>query len=108
MVLSDKTMAVRTPAHDLDEVRKLVTAGLRGYRARIYLFGSWATGEAGRTSDIDVAVLPLETIPQYVFSKIREALEESRVLYPVDIVDLSDSSEEFRARVLCEGVLWQD
>jgi predicted nucleotidyltransferase len=106
--MSDKTMAVRKPAHDLDEVRKLVTAGLRGYRVRIYLFGSWATGDAGRTSDIDVAVLALESIPGHVFSEIREALEESCVLYPVDLVDLLDSSEEFRARVLREGVLWQD
>lgn len=106
--MSDKTMAVRAPAHDLEEVRKLVTAGLRGYRARICLFGSWATGDAGRTSDIDVAVLPLEPIPRHVFSEIREALEESCILYPVDLVDLSDSSEEFRARVLREGVLWRD
>jgi predicted nucleotidyltransferase len=106
--MNDKTMAVRTPAHDLDEVRKLVTAGLRGYRARIYLFGSWAIGDAGRASDIDVAVLPLEPIPRHVFSEIREALEESCVLYPVDLVDISDSSEEFRTRVVREGVLWQD
>jgi len=106
--MDDKSIAARTPARDLDEVRKLVTAGLCGYRARIYLFGSWTAGVGGRTSDIDVAVLPLEPIPRHVFSEIREALEQSRVLYPVDLVDLSDASEDFRARVLREGVLWND
>lgn len=100
--------ATQTSTHDLDEVRRRVTAGLRGYRARIYLFGSWAAGLAGRTSDIDVAILPLEPIPRHVFSEIRESLQESCILYPVDLVDLSDSSEEFRARVLREGVLWSD
>ena len=95
---------ISTP--DLAEVRKLVLAGLHGFHAAVYLFGSWAAGKAGRTSDIDVAVLPLEPIPRHVFSQIREALEESRVIYKVDLVDLSDTSEEFRSRILSEGVLW--
>jgi predicted nucleotidyltransferase len=85
-----------------------VTSGLKGYRARICLFGSWASGTAGRTSDIDVAVLPQEPIPHHIFSQVRESLEESRVLYPVELVDLADVSEEFRARVFDEGVLWSD
>ena len=93
---------------DLAEARKLVLAGLHGYRAAVYLFGSWAAGKAGRSSDIDVAVLPLDPVPRHVFSEIREALEESGVIYKVDLVDLSDSSEEFRSRILSEGVLWSD
>lgn len=93
---------------DLAEARKLILAGLHGYRASVYLFGSWAAGRAGRTSDIDVAVLPLEPIPRHVFSEIREALEESCVIYRVDLVDLSESSEEFRSRILSEGVLWSE
>ena len=99
---------VRIVSSDLEEVRKLVSAGLRGYRARVYLFGSWATGDAGHTSDIDVAVLPLEPIPPVVFSEIREALDESRVIRAVELVDLSHASEEFRRRVLLEGVRWRD
>jgi predicted nucleotidyltransferase len=99
------------PANDLDdidEVRRLVLAGLSGYRVRVILFGSWATESATRTSDIDVAVLPIDPIPRYVLSEIRQALEDSNVLYPVDLVDISDSLEDFRARVLREGVLWSE
>ncbi|MGD0497138.1 MAG: nucleotidyltransferase domain-containing protein [Bryobacteraceae bacterium] len=48
---------------DLNEVRRLVLRGLSGRRARVYLFGSWARGDASRVSDIDVAVLPLEPLP---------------------------------------------
>jgi predicted nucleotidyltransferase len=59
-----------------------------------------------RTSDIDVAVLPLEPFPSGLLSEIREALEESRVLYPVELVDLSTTTPEFRDRVLKEGILW--
>ncbi len=97
-----------TGVSDLAEVRRLVVEGLRGYRARVYLFGSWATGNSGRTSDIDVAIMPLEPIPGDIISGIRETLEESNVIYPVDVVDLSGTSCDFRERVLREGVSWSD
>ena len=99
---------MRLYSQDLDEARRIVREGLRGYRARIFLYGSWATGAATRTSDIDLAVLPLEPIPRDVLAGIREALEESRVLYPVDLVDLSESTEAFRERIVREGTAWTE
>ena len=92
---------------DLAEVRRIVEAGLGSRRARVYLFGSWAQGEATRFSDIDVAVLPLEPLPEGTLSTIREALEESLVVYPVDLVDLSETAVEFREKVEQEGILWR-
>ena len=91
---------------DLQEVRRIVQEGLRGHPARVYLFGSWARGEATRGSDIDVAILPLAPLPQGLMSEIREAIEESLVVYNVDLVDLSQAAPPFRDRVLHEGVLW--
>ena len=92
----------------LDEVRSIVLAGLKGRRARVYLFGSWAAGTAVRSSDIDVGILPEDPIPPVVLSGIREALEESGTLYPVDLIDLSETPETFRERVMREGKLWTD
>jgi predicted nucleotidyltransferase len=91
---------------DLGEVRRIVQAGLRGYAAEIYLFGSWAKGHPSRCSDIDVAILPREPLPQGLLSQVREALEESQVLYPVDLVDLSEASSQFRESILREGIPW--
>lgn len=95
---------------DLDEVRRIVLSGLQGHRVRVYLFGSRAKGQGGTSSDIDVAVLPLEldALPEGLLSTIRESLEESRVPFMVDLLDLSQTDPAFRARVLREGVLWSD
>jgi len=93
---------------DLAGIRRIVLEGLAGRKVRVYLFGSWARGVATRTSDVDVAVLPLEPLPAGLLSAVREALEESAVPYTVDLVDLSQTDPAFRARVLEEGVLWAD
>lgn len=93
-------------SRDLEEVRRIVHAGLRGISARVYLFGSWAVGRARRTSDIDVAILHGAPLPRGLLSGIREELDNSCVIYSVDLVDPSQASEELRERVLSEGVLW--
>ncbi|HEX4133454.1 MAG TPA: nucleotidyltransferase domain-containing protein [Bryobacteraceae bacterium] len=91
---------------DLEEVRRIVLRFLKGRQAHVYLFGSWARGEACRVSDIDVAILPSEPLPAGLLPEIEEALENSRSLYPVDLVDLTTTSDNFRRRVLAEGLSW--
>lgn len=93
---------------DLERVRQLVIGGLEGRPARVYLFGSRATGSAHRTSDIDVAVWPLTDLPAGTLSIIRETLFETTIPYTVDLVDLRDTDAAFRARVMAEGVLWHE
>jgi len=91
---------------DLDKVRQIIMAQLGDYPARVFLFGSHATGRAARASDIDVAVLPDGDLPVGLLSRIREELENSNVPYKVDLIDLSQTDEAFRQRVLAEGLLW--
>ena len=100
--------AVLTIHDDLKLVRQLVLGGLGGYPARVYLFGSCATGHARPASDIDVAVWPLVELPVGTLSLIREALEESLIPFTVDLIDLRDTDEMFRARVLKEGIAWHE
>jgi len=93
-------------SQDIEEVRRIVLRLLEGRPARVYLFGSWARGEACRTSDIDVGILPSAPLPAGLLPEIEEALENSLSLYPVDLVDLTTASDHFRGRVLAEGLSW--
>lgn len=93
---------------DLHKVRQIVLAGLQEYPVHVLLFGSHATGRAGRASDIDVAILPQEKLPVGLLSQLREQLEDSNVPYRVDLVDLTETDETFRQRVLLEGIPWND
>jgi len=102
-----------TPAYSvairaLGEVRRIVLDVVSKENVKVYLFGSWARGEAIRLSDIDVAIDPHVPLPRGTLARLRERLEESHVPYRVDVVDLTRTTPEFRRRVLAEGVLWND
>ena len=89
------------------QVREILLAKLAGLRVQVYLFGSRATGKAGATADIDVAIEPFEALPVGLLSEIREQLEESNIPYQVDLVDLSSASEKLAGMVRKEGILWK-
>jgi uncharacterized protein len=103
-----REMRASVLSHDLKTVRKIVLSHLRRRAAKVFLFGSYARGKAREHSDIDVASLPLEPLPPGTLTEIREALEESDVVRNVDIVDLSDTDENFRRRVEEEGIAWKE
>lgn len=79
---------------------------LRGHPVRVFLFGSRARGDEGAASDIDVGVLPLAPIPTGLLAGIREELDESRVPYVVELVDLREAPSGLRERALREGAEW--
>lgn len=97
-----------TARQALADVRRIVCETLGGEGATVYLFGSWARGEATRLSDIDVAIDSPLPLSRGVLARLRERLEESHVPYHVDVVDLTKAMPELRRRVLAEGVLWSD
>jgi len=95
------------PNDNLARVRQIDLEHLKGHPARVYLYGSRATGNARPTSDVDVAVLPRTPLPPGILAATREALWESTIPFTVDLTDLSETDATFRARVLAEGMLWK-
>jgi len=93
----------------MGEARRVVLSKLRGYRVEVFLFGSRATGGAGHYSDINIGILSSEPLPTGLLAELREALEESHIIYTVDVVDLGEVSDAFfRSRVISEGVRWNE
>ncbi len=90
----------------LDEVHHIVSDVLKSQPITIYLFGSWAQGQATSHSDIDIAVEPHRTLPAGMLADLRDRLEESHIPYRVEVVDLSKADPYFRERVLKEGIRW--
>ena len=85
-------------------------AALRGAFQRfpavreVRVFGSRATGQARRASDIDVAIFaPDATAMEW--SDICEALENAPIIYELDIVRLEGTtSERLKEKIEREGI----
>ena len=74
---------------------------------RIYLFGSWARGEAKRSSDVDIAIESGEDM-SFLIGEFREALENSCIIYNVDVVDMNFAAESLCKKIREEGIVWKD
>ena len=64
---------------------------------RVFLFGSWASGDAHERLDIDIGIDGPTRVDPSAMLEIRDACERLPTLYRVDLVDLAQVTPDFRA-----------
>ena len=86
----------------MEKIQKIVEI-LKEYNPKaVYLFGSRARGDNLETSDIDIAVdIDLSFRGK---RKLKEKIDKAAGLYSVDVVFFDEMSEEFKKKVLNEGI----
>lgn len=92
------------------EIREKITAVLSALfpNAKIYLFGSRASGTFQRTSDIDIAIdaghkLPIETIDE-----ANSVMQSLNIVYKVDVLDLHNVADSIKNNIQKNKVLWKN
>jgi predicted nucleotidyltransferase len=107
---SEKTLDAETIARDVaEDLRAIYGDRLRG----VLLFGSWARGDAGPESDIDLLVVLDEVPSRHVeLARMndvlwRHSLENDTIVteIPVSEAEYRDSGEPLIVRVRAEGTL---
>ncbi len=58
-------------------------------------------------SDIDIAILARDELPIGFFGELRADIEESKIPYDVDLVDLRRADSALVEAVRREGIAWQ-
>lgn len=91
----------------LRELRRMVLDALGDRAAEVWLFGSCARGEVRQHSDIDVAILPRETLPTGFFGQLAADIEESTIPYDVDLVDMRHAAPSLVEEIRREGIAWR-
>lgn len=67
---------------------------------RLFLFGSWAKGNALPESDLDVGILGNAPVPWEIMVNILQEVEAIPTLRKIDLVDLCSVEKDFRESVL--------
>jgi predicted nucleotidyltransferase len=73
---------------------------------QVFLYGSRARNTARKTSDVDIALLAANKLPDGFIAHLRELIEESTIPYQVDIIDLNEVDNDFRQKILQEAKPW--
>lgn len=89
----------------IKEIIKIIRHYLNKEDYKIYLFGSWARGDALPTSDIDIGIFGKEKIPFDIMSKILSEKEAVQTLRSIDVIDLNTKNQEFKNKALKEAKL---
>lgn len=76
--------------------------------AKIYLFGSRATGKAQQFSDIDLAIDAGHKLPIQDIDEAKSIMRELNIVYKVDIVDFHSISQTMRKLIEQEKVIWKN
>jgi len=97
--------AVRIRA--IEELRQVVLDALGDHDAEVWLFGSCARDEVMQHSDIDIAVSPKDELPSGLLADLAADIEDSDIIYDVDLVDLRNAAPALVDEVRREGVPWR-
>jgi len=103
--MKPKTAIYESSLELLKDIAKDV---FEGEDVTVILFGSRARGDYFETSDMDVGILPRGEMNKSKITLLRERLENSNIPYKLDVVDLSQASNEFTDQVLEQGlIIWK-
>ena len=90
---------------DVLTIKKIITPIARSYGGkRIYLFGSYAKGNATENSDIDLLIEKRKPMSLLKLSGMRQSVEEALEL-TVDLVSTSGIEDEFYQEIAGTEIL---
>ncbi len=91
----------------LERVKSQILESLKDENMTIILFGSRARGDFNRFSDIDIGIIPNDTLDNKKIVLLKDSLENMNIPYTIDIVDLSKVSRAFKQKALREKIIWK-
>lgn len=92
-------MEIEAVKHSVAEIVKTELAKLLpedGIAYQAFFFGSRIAGTASERSDLDVGIEGVKPLSSETLRSIRARCEALKTLYTIDIVDFSNTSEEFK------------
>ena len=88
-----------------DEIKKMLRSCFSEFKKEladrtVVLFGSRADGTARDRSDFDIGIVGPDPLPQKIFFKIEDRLDQLNTLYKLDWIDLNRADVSFRNEAL--------
>ena len=93
-------MKIDLTEQEITAVRDILKEHVPGYT--VWVFGSRVQGGAKQYSDLDLAIMSREPLPLSKIADLKEAFDESDLVFKVDVVDWANTSHSFRQIIEAE------
>ena len=91
--------------HEFENLDTLIIQPLKRNGARVFIFGSRATGQYKKFSDIDILFEdPSDAIKDHLIFEITSEIEESHFPYKVDLVNFKNLATSYKASIQKEKI----
>ncbi len=87
-------------------VKEIILSRIDRNKVVVFMFGSRATSKCGAKVDIDVGLWADDALPDKLYHRVRNAIDESIVPLKVDIVDFGQADTLFKTQALKDIVIW--
>ena len=100
----------RTPFKtDFESVaKKIILKELENFDCKIFLFGSRATKDNHRFSDMDIGIIPGNNFDHRILYSLNDKLADSIVPFKVDVVNFSQVTNDFKNEALKHIIWWKE
>ncbi|MBI4368898.1 MAG: nucleotidyltransferase domain-containing protein [Elusimicrobia bacterium] len=100
-------MKIQPENRHLKRLRQEILSSLMAQSVKVYLFGSRARRNERSTSDVDIGLIAESPLRPGTLSSLRERIDSLNIPYKVEIVNLMETSEEFRRQALKDAQIWK-
>ena len=90
----------------INQLKETILSLIDRDKVFVFLFGSRAAGRGGPSADVDIGLWAPERLPENLYHKIRNAVDESIVPYEVDIVDFTRVNPTFKEVAVKDIKIW--
>lgn len=88
--------------------KEIILKELQAYDCKIFLFGSRATKNNHRFSDMDIGVIPGKNFDAKILFSITEKLNDSVIPFKVQVVNFAAVTETFKQEALKNIIRWKE
>jgi predicted nucleotidyltransferase len=92
----------------IEQIKDMVLDFFKNEKTSVYLFGSRARGDHKVYSDVDIGLIPEAELSRKKISQLLEIFENSAIPYKVEIINLEETTDDFRKQAMRDAVVWKD
>lgn len=100
-----KPAQIELNSQEWEEVLQILKNHVPEYS--VWAFGSRVSGGARKYSDLDIVIITKEPLSLSKMADLREAFDESNLVFKVDVVDWAVTSDPFRRIIETDKVVVQ-